>query len=226
MLIDENSRLYIYSITRDYGFAPNPFFGVCTLATCKPRIRKQARVGDWVLGVGGSGLRGHARQAIFLMKVSEKLTFQQYWDDSRFVNKKPLRNGSRVRMVGDNIYHKDKSTNWLQEDSHHSNEDGSINKSNLKRDTGQTNLVLVSDCFIYFGSESQVIDLDVLSYRRIRDYRKIELHKYPAALRYLQSFVDFNREAMNMVLGDPCDFSNSSARVDQRTGVVTRLQNG
>ena len=31
---------YSYIITRDYGFAPNPFGGVCTLATCKPKIRK------------------------------------------------------------------------------------------------------------------------------------------------------------------------------------------
>ncbi len=28
---------------RDYGFAPNPFHGICTLATCKPVIRRVAR---------------------------------------------------------------------------------------------------------------------------------------------------------------------------------------
>lgn len=37
-------------VARDYGFAPNPFFGVCTLATCKPRIRSVAQIGDWVVG--------------------------------------------------------------------------------------------------------------------------------------------------------------------------------
>ena len=33
---------------RDYGFAPNPYFGYCTLATCKPVIRRCAGVGDWI----------------------------------------------------------------------------------------------------------------------------------------------------------------------------------
>lgn len=222
MLVDQNSRLYIYAITRDYGFAPNPFFGLCTLATCKPRIRKQARVGDWILGVGGAGLRKHAKKAIFLMRVSEKITFQNYWEDSRFANKKPLRNGSRVRMVGDNIYHKDKDGNWLQEDSHHSNEDGTTNQYNLTRDTGKTSFVLVSDCFIYFGSESKEVDLDRLDYRRIRDFRKLELNKHPLAFQYLRNFVDANGRLKNMILGDPCDFANSSARVDQRTGAVIK----
>ena len=35
-------RLYSYVFDHDYGFAPNPFHGVCTLATCKPSIREHA----------------------------------------------------------------------------------------------------------------------------------------------------------------------------------------
>ena len=49
--------IYSYIITRDYGFAPNPFYGICTLATCKPRVRNNAQIGDWVLGFG-SGRKG------------------------------------------------------------------------------------------------------------------------------------------------------------------------
>ena len=40
-------NLYSYVITRDYGFAPNPFWNICTLATCKPQIREHALKGDW-----------------------------------------------------------------------------------------------------------------------------------------------------------------------------------
>jgi len=40
-------ELHSYVVARDYGFAPNPFFGFCTLATCKPRLRSVAQVGDW-----------------------------------------------------------------------------------------------------------------------------------------------------------------------------------
>lgn len=152
MLIEPHSFLYSYPITRDFGFAPNPFHGICTLATCKPKIRKSAKVGDWVMGIGGCNLSRVKRKCIYLMKVTEKLAFPEYWNDSRFVLKKPTRNGSRVQMLGDNIYHKDDAGNWIQENSHHSLSDGSVNDVNLNRDTGSTDQVLVSECFFILGS--------------------------------------------------------------------------
>ena len=33
------NKLYAYVMTYDTGFAPNSFYGVCTLACCKPKIR-------------------------------------------------------------------------------------------------------------------------------------------------------------------------------------------
>ena len=36
------SKGYSYIVARDFGFAPNPFNGVLTLATCKPIVRKGA----------------------------------------------------------------------------------------------------------------------------------------------------------------------------------------
>ena len=72
MLIEPNSYLYAYAITRDFGFAPNPFHGNCTLATCKPRIRKSANVGDWVLGIGGASLKSVQKKCILLMKVTQR----------------------------------------------------------------------------------------------------------------------------------------------------------
>lgn len=65
MLIENNSYLYAYSITRDFGFAPNPFHGICTLATCKPRIRKAANIGDWILGIGGANLKSAKKSAFY-----------------------------------------------------------------------------------------------------------------------------------------------------------------
>lgn len=37
-------------MTDDTGFAPNPFFGILTLATCKPGIRLTKKVGDYIAG--------------------------------------------------------------------------------------------------------------------------------------------------------------------------------
>jgi hypothetical protein len=50
VLIDEGATLRSYVITSDTGFAPNVTGGYCTLATCKPRIRRNADVGEWILG--------------------------------------------------------------------------------------------------------------------------------------------------------------------------------
>jgi hypothetical protein len=74
-----------------------------------------------------------------------------YWNGPEFRDKRPVRNGSKKMLVGDNIYFYDAaSIKWHQADSHHSNEDGSVNLHNLKHDT-KVDAVLVSDRFYYFG---------------------------------------------------------------------------
>lgn len=98
MLDSADKHLFIYVVARDFGFAPNPFHGCCSLATCKPDIRRSADLGDWVMGVGGSRLKATGR-CIYLMEVTEVTTYDQYWNDERFLVKRPLRNGSSVMMV-------------------------------------------------------------------------------------------------------------------------------
>lgn len=141
-------RCFSYVITRDYGFAPNPFGGYCTLATCMPTVRNHAVVGDWVIGCGSKKNMLSGRM-IYAMQVSEKLTFEEYWEDDRFQHKKPIMNGSLLQLYGDNIYCA-KDGQWKQLDSHHSHEDGSTNYLNLNKDTSQ-NSVLISNLFYYFG---------------------------------------------------------------------------
>jgi hypothetical protein len=54
--------LVSYKMTHDSGFAPNPFHGYLTLATCKPGIRRSGsrRVGDWIAGFTSAALCGDA----------------------------------------------------------------------------------------------------------------------------------------------------------------------
>jgi len=217
VLIEPNSYLYTYAITRDFGFAPNPFHGMCTLATCKPHIRKSAKVGDWVMGIGGSTLRSVQRKCILLMKVSEKISFQEYWGNERFSLKKSVRNGSSVQMLGDNIYHKDEISGWIQEDSHHSNPDGTPNLVNLNRDTGITDQILVSHYFLYFGDQAQPVDLDSIGYGKIRNYTKTDLVGSKDACNLIASMFSKHRSMINMVAADPCQFMDSHKRVDQST---------
>lgn len=217
MLIKPESQLYIYPIPRDLGFAPNPFHGVCTLATCKPNIRARAKLGDWIMGLAGANIKNIKHHCIFIMKVTEIMTFNEYWNDPRFEFKKPIRNGSKVRVLGDNIYHKAEDENWVQEDSHHSNPDGTYNLENLKRDTGSTENVLISTCFRYFGSEAKFVDLQKLNYHRIRNYKKISLNNNINAKNIVSEFFDIQNE-VNLISSDPCHFNLFDKRVDQKSG--------
>ena len=76
-------KIYSYVVRYDSGFAPNPFGKYCTLATCKPRIRKKAQIGDWVIGTGSVENVGN-NKLMYAMKVKEIKSFEQYWKDNRF----------------------------------------------------------------------------------------------------------------------------------------------
>ncbi len=218
-MIDQGDRfLFVYVVDRDFGFAPNPFHGYCTLATCMAILRGSARIGDWVMGVGGRRLNATGR-CVYAMKVTELSTFDNYWLDARFRVKRPLRNGSSVMMVGDNIYHRDDATGqWVQEDSHHSNPDGTPNGTNLQKDTRSAQ-VLLSTHFYYFGSAAPRVDLASIRYKNSRSYRKLSLDN-PVVKDFIQKIEDDNKRTRNFVMADPFDFYRASKRVDQGTGKV------
>lgn len=218
MLKGCKENLYIYVVDRDFGFAPNPFHRYCTLATCKPNIRRAAQVGDWVMGVGGGRLKATGK-CIYLMNVSEILTFDTYWSDTRFRAKKPVRNGSPVMMVGDNIYHRNATTgDWIQEDSHHSNPDGSTNRKNLETDTKSVN-VLISNRFYYFGSAAPTVDLSSIGYTNGIGHGKKSLRDAHVAA-FVKKIEDDYRSDRNIVIADPINFEHASKRVDQSTGKI------
>ena len=82
--LPDRLRLYSYVVARDFGFAPNPFHGFCTLATCKPEIRRTAHVGDWIVGTGSkpNDLEG---RLVYAMRSSEAISFDEFWKTSAFV---------------------------------------------------------------------------------------------------------------------------------------------
>lgn len=135
-------QLYSYVVSFDTGFAPNPFWGYCTLATCKPGIRRVVRHGDWVVGTGsvnnvGSGM------LVFAMRVDEVLTFEEYDRDPRFQRKRPRMTGSARQRCGDNIYQRTSNGEWRQRRSRHG-------LSHLAGDLGGRH-VLVGREFYYWG---------------------------------------------------------------------------
>ena len=204
-------NVYIYVVDRDFGFAPNPFHGFCTLSCCKPKIRSVAEVDDWIFGVGGSSLKASGR-CIFGMRVTETLSFDDYWADPRFEAKKPVWNGSRAMMLGDNIYHRDNAASpWQQEDSHHSRPDGTPDPSNIANDT-QKNKMLISDHFVYFGDQALKVPESIfssMSYINGRGHRKFsEVEAEPLT----DWFKAVTQGRIGEVLGDPFQFRQSAAR--------------
>lgn len=98
----------------------------------------------------GSATKARAGYLVYAMRVSETLSFDQYWTDTRFRDKRPNISGSRKQQFGDNIYHRDSTGAWQQADSHHSYPGGVINLANVTADT-RTNRVLVACRFVYWG---------------------------------------------------------------------------
>ena len=161
-------KLFSYVVARDYGFAPNPFGGYCTLATCKPDIRASAQVGDWIIGTGSATIHRQG-YLIYAMRVQETCSFDEYWHDPRFQNKKPNLSASAMLAFGDNIYHK-VGSGWSQLDSHHSYHDGSKNLLNVERDT-KADRVLISTEYTYLGNNAVEIP------DKLRNFRGYDLCK-------------------------------------------------
>lgn len=196
-----------YKLDHDYGFAPNPFHGVLTLAACKAQIRasKHLNIGDWVIGLGSKklGCLGHL---IYAMKVTGKMTFDQYWEDVRFRCKRPNLAGSLVQIYGDNVYHTDpQSGNVIQENCAHSLAGGIPNVDHLRSDASGKN-VLLSDHFYYLGDHHVEIpqQFDYIYSGVKRNYLFWDLHNRQEDIN---AFVAWIESTFPMgVSGDPINW--------------------
>lgn len=144
------SRLFTYTIPIDDGAAPNPFRGMCTLAICKPAIRRVARVGDWVAGLGSvnapSGDLGG--RLVYAMRVERVLSLQEYDERARdeWPHRIPdVRSADLTERLGDCIYDFS-SGNPVQRPSVHGARNVDTDLSGEK--------VLISRDFYYFGSRA------------------------------------------------------------------------
>ena len=134
----------------------------------------------------GPAEKKNEHQLVYVMKVSEIISFDDYWNDLRFLLKRPSFQGSMKNGYGDNIYHRDPATHiWIQENSHHSLEDGGINQENLDRDTGSTDKVLVSTRFAYWGGHGPAIPYEFQDF----DGECLSIHTPAHKSRFSEEFV-------------------------------------
>jgi hypothetical protein len=134
--------LFSYVVRHDLGFAPNPYGGLLTLATCKPRIRKTARKGDYLVGTGSAATVGSTR-LVYAARVSEVVSLADYGCRPEFACKVPRQSGQPHERCGDNIYVCDRGR-WQQRPNNFHD------AASIERDLSGENALVCRE-FRYFG---------------------------------------------------------------------------
>jgi hypothetical protein len=194
-------------MTYDTGFAPNPYYGVLTLATCKPDIRRSAKVGDWIVGwtarrvynkTGGKPIQFTGnRKLIYMAQICKIMDLGSYWEDKDYVNKRPKKirqKGNSVKSCcgcsatesdkydsGDNIYKKIDGELVQQENGHHKKEDAN-------HDIRGKN-VLICKTFYYFGVNNAVeVPEKVFKYvnKLPRNFKNVSMEEGQALINYIK----------------------------------------
>lgn len=193
--------LYCYKMTHDTGFAPNPYNKVLTLATCKPTIRRCAKENYWVSGWTAVSVQGkdnkrfefrEGERLIYLAKVSEVIKIEDYWNDERFKDKKPIlmHNGKPVSQQGCGNKKKDDEEDYCYNSGDNIYEPiggdpmkfkqhpngGGHGENDIEHDLSGNN-VLICEEFYYFGVENAV---EVKNKPKIPRCKKIELESEDA----------------------------------------------
>jgi hypothetical protein len=191
-----------YIVAFDSGVAPNPYQDRCTLAVCKPDMRRTSEVGDLIIGLTGITL---GYQLVYAMYVSEVLGLGEYYADPRFESKKPnFSSPDRHDWMGDNIYERTSEGPYIQHLSYYHLQGRSQEQLDQKKHVDLVNgqNVLISDKYWYFGSDSPQLpaELDFLHGRLRRGHRVFDS----------QAVSTFEKNASHLlhttgVLGEPRD---------------------
>ena len=162
---DRDLKMWSYRIVHDKQFAPNPFKGVLTLATCKPLIRrsKESESGVWLAGFAAYSVKDGLRPKkgrellIYLAKISEVMTMQDYWKE--YPQKRAQKCGEEFEEhYGDNIY--DENLRLVNDNNH--------GEWDFKRDISGKNVLICKE-FYYFAPDSRLVvpnEFEELVYKR------------------------------------------------------------
>ncbi len=133
-------KFFSYVVATDNGVAPNVDGGICTVCLCKPEIRRNAVVGNWIVGLWPMPAR---HRLTYVMRVGRKMTMRDYHECEEFDQKKPGQS-----QTPDNIYEpspafglrrRKDTPRWLHPQP-----------EQVRRDLGGRN-ALIADRFWYFG---------------------------------------------------------------------------
>jgi hypothetical protein len=182
-----DARIFRYVVRQDRGGSPNPYHGWCSLAVCKPQIRRSARVGDWIIG-----LRSRINdQVICAMRVDEVVALADYWRDLRFRAKRP----GRGPYPPDNFYRAGRDGALVR--VHNRLHDA----GHAAQDIGGRNAI-VSRCFWYFGNQSPELPTDLIHLVHSGQGHSLSARRRPDDLSRLLAWLSHWPQG---VLGSPID---------------------
>jgi hypothetical protein len=208
--------LYSYCIPTDGGAAPNPFWGICTLAICKPVIRRVAQLGDWIVGTGSKEV-GFDNMVVYAMEVTQKFSMKEYdaYCKEELPKKIPNWRGPTYKeRVGDCIYDFSYEPARIRRGVH--------NEDNRSTDMGGKS-VLLSAHFYYFGEHPVILPKSLLPI-----VKQGQAHKSVSNHPYFESFLSWildHRSAKNKIVGEPqtrhlftlnTDYTSKCATRDKR----------
>lgn len=166
-------KLLTYIMTHDSGLAPNPFFGVCSLALCTPNhMNARLCVGDWVVGHSS---KDSGNRLVYAMKLTKVLSMDEYY--VQFPEKHPDPRGTIEQQHGDNMYFRE-GERWIRLPSAQHNCVGSFRQDQGRR----VYLAEGEDHFWYFGAANPKLEYSGL------------LDQFPWLIRRRQGFA-YVREA-------------------------------
>ena len=194
-------RLFTYKVAQDGGSAPNPFHGLCTLAICKPAIRRVARKGDVIVGLG---CKNDSHRIVYCMVVEASVTWENYIAGCKLGNLAEITLNKRQNLKGkipknendqgDCIWKDAKvSSSPLDSWSGHGEED-------FERDVINGKNVLIGTTYWYFGKGDQLQIILPDDLEKIIPYG--QGHRSDANNAYREQFVDFFNNAHITTIGN------------------------
>jgi hypothetical protein len=170
------------------------------LATCKPGIRREAVLGDWVIATGIDGNVGSGH-LVYAMQVEEIMPYDYYYRDSRFAKKIVSNPDESPECRGDNMYFLDHTGRWRRDPL-------SFRHAELRRvrkDLYGENVLISRDNFWYFGRKAVLLphEFGGLIYHGSGDTSG--LHEGEG----VTLFVSWLRQTSPPgKIGEPCEFIN------------------
>jgi len=198
---DLTPQLFSYIIPNDFGAAPNPFWGLMTLVIFKPVIRRTAKIGDWIVGIGNrnktifSGKYGG--KLVYAMQVSEIMSMKDYdvYCAANLPNKIPDRSSTDKQLwMGDSIYDFSKQKPKVRSSVH--------TIQDREHDLGGIN-ALLSNKYFYFGQNAIELPEYLQEIADVKRYHKCNFSKNVAV-----GFIDWISTFKVGVHGNPQGLEN------------------